>query len=393
MKNHKIKIYPVGNGDMSLITLKDDTTILIDCNIRESSKDEKDHSQYDVKKDLLKSIQKRDGKPYVDVFNLSHPDEDHCRGYRNNFYTGNPDDYKDENIENDEVIIDELWVTRMLFTKEQCKDAEGIRHEANRRKRLYDEGNSDKDEPGNRLVIIGYDGEEKLENVPHYIPGEEIEHFNGRIQDEFSVFIHAPFKADLIQAQSDKNRNSTSIIFQARFKDDPNAENYACLALFGGDADHYRWEKVLEKSKKNDNEEALEWDLLLAAHHCSWSFFNDVPYTDNEENQHPKDYILELLDYKRDGAKVISSSVMIKDEKPNPPHYPAKREYIKKVGTDNFLNTANHPSENALKPIEFEIGSSGLKKETNNTSQNTEGKKAALFGIAQKADKPWIGFE
>ena len=33
MANNKIKYYPVNNGDTSLITLEDDSTILIDCNI------------------------------------------------------------------------------------------------------------------------------------------------------------------------------------------------------------------------------------------------------------------------------------------------------------------------------------------------------------------------
>ena len=39
MANNKIKYYPVNNGDTSLITLKDNSTILIDCNIREGDKD------------------------------------------------------------------------------------------------------------------------------------------------------------------------------------------------------------------------------------------------------------------------------------------------------------------------------------------------------------------
>ncbi len=49
MKN-LIKYYPVGNGDQSLILLKDNTTILVDCNIRQASVGSTDPAIYDVKK-------------------------------------------------------------------------------------------------------------------------------------------------------------------------------------------------------------------------------------------------------------------------------------------------------------------------------------------------------
>ena len=91
MTNNKIKYYPVNNGDMSLISLKDNTTILIDCNIREGDEDSDGNSIYNVKEDLLKSIQKRNGNPFIDLFILSHPDEDHCRGFKKNWRTNDFD--------------------------------------------------------------------------------------------------------------------------------------------------------------------------------------------------------------------------------------------------------------------------------------------------------------
>ncbi|MBW8051699.1 MAG: cobyric acid synthase CobQ [Cytophagales bacterium] len=365
MSNHKIKYYPVGNGDMSLITLKSKKTILIDCNIRESSSDEIDDPK-EVKEDLLNSIQKRNNKPFIDVFALTHPDKDHCGGFDKNFYTGDPDDYSDENEDNEEIIIDELWVTRRVFRDDLSNEASPIKNEANRRKRLYQNNDSKKNKAGNRLRIVGHDDNDDRKEVPHYIPGDEIDEINNEIQEDFSVFIHAPFKKTLIIEEADKDnpdRNSTSIIFQARFfenKDGKEKSDFICRALFGGDADHYRWKEVLNKSKKKNNEESLKWDIFLVPHHCSWTFFNDTPYTDEEENQTPKDYSLQFLDYKLPEAKVIASSIKIKDEKPNPPHQPAKDEYIKKVGEKNFLNTATKPNEKKPKPIEFIITKKGF---------------------------------
>ena len=46
-----IKIYPVGNGDHSLIILRDGTTITVDCNIRQNSIGSADSKIYDVKKE------------------------------------------------------------------------------------------------------------------------------------------------------------------------------------------------------------------------------------------------------------------------------------------------------------------------------------------------------
>ena len=73
-----IVFFPVDNGDMTLITLADGRTILVDINIRQDA-DNPLTSTYDVASDLRGRL-KRDmnNRPFVDVFLLSHPDKDHC---------------------------------------------------------------------------------------------------------------------------------------------------------------------------------------------------------------------------------------------------------------------------------------------------------------------------
>lgn len=360
MANNKIKYYPVNNGDTSLITLDDNSTILIDCNIREGEKDSDDNYIFKVKDDLLESTQTRNKNPFVDLFILTHPDQDHCLGFENNFYRGDPDDYSKDNRSNDEIIIDEIWVTSMLFTIDLSTDANSIRNEVNRRKRLTGQ---DKDKRGNRLRLIGYDDDEKFENVIQYTPGNEINYINEKIYNKFSFFIHAPFKQDLIDSHANKDRNSSSIVVQARFKDNDLDVDHKTYAIFGGDADHYRWQKIIEISEKNDNSKYLKWDLFLAPHHCSWTYFNDVPY-DKEENQKPKDYSLKLLnDYRESNGKIICSSKKVVKEKPNPPHKAAKDEYIKALdSTSDFYELALLPKESAPEPVEFIITNKGVTK-------------------------------
>lgn len=356
MANSQIKYYPVGNGDTTLISLNNGSTILVDCNIREKSKDENDETSFNVKEDLLKSLKKIDKNPYVDVFILTHPDCDHCRGFEKNFYQGNPTEYNEKHREKNEIIIGELWVTSKLFSYDQSDDANVVRNEANRRKKLFDDNNSEKTKHGNKLIIVGYDGTEKLGNIPHYVPSNQVDTFNGTITDLASVFIHAPFKDDLQCAESGKNE--TSIAFQIRFKKNKDESEFIGLALFGGDSDHYIWDKILTETKKHKNETSLKWDLFLSPHHCSWTFFND---TKQEDHPEPQKYSLEILDNRRsEKAKIIASCKEIKNNSDNPPHYKAKEQYVKKVKADNFLHTESFKLIGKTpQPIIFEITNQG----------------------------------
>jgi hypothetical protein len=384
MKKHSIKFYPVENGDTTLINLKDGTTLMVDCKLRISAEDPDDATKYDVKKDLVESLLKRNNNLFTDVLILTHADKDHCHGFKKHFYSGNPVDYSDSNRSNNEIIIDELWVTSMLFSNvsDQSEDANAVRNEANRRIRMQKD-HKDKNKRGNRIKLIGYDDSAKFEYVEAYVPGREVNIFNDEIKRDFSLFIHAPFKDTLITAKAEKDRNSSSIAFQARFKINSWDTSFAARILMGGDADHYVWQQILQKSKKHSRIEALKFDVFLAPHHCSWTYFNDVPY---ENNTTPKDYSLEILDYALPNAYIIASSRKVVNAKPNPPHYSAKEEYIKKLDNkNNFLNTAIDPTEEAPEPIEFIIESTGVKK----IAKDKASAKSAYAGISSIGQKPY----
>jgi hypothetical protein len=364
--NPQIKYYPVRNGDMSLLTLEDKTTILVDCNIKVASQDDNDKSVYDVKKDLLDSIQYRDENPYLDVFILTHGDEDHCLGYKDHFYQGDPTKYSDSDKDNNLIIIDTMWFSPMIAEQYTNDNEDAYQQEAERRLSLHLDEHDDKDLPGNRVRIIGYDGDKKYAELEHLRtkPGEIVTKFNNVEQTTFSIFIHAPFKIHL--DSPDKDKNSASIVFQARFKKYSWSSDFSCLAMFGGDSDHTTWSQIIERTKrfKNDvNHNALDWDLFMAPHHCSWTFFND---TDKDEIIATS---LEALDYARSGAFVIASSKKILNNDDNPPHYDAKKEYIKKIeSNEKFLNTAVEPKESEPKPIIFDISSNGPARKTNEST-------------------------
>lgn len=363
----KIKFYPVDNGDTVLIKV-DKTTIQIDANIRESD------DCYDVMSDLIDEFSKDgEGKYHLDLFMLTHPDEDHCHGIDTYYYLGDPDKYSDEDLENDLVIIDELMVTPMLFTDATSAPAKALKKEAERRRKLWDENSSDKTKAGNRLVIIGYDGDKKYENVTSYIPGETIKKINGKSMTMLEFFVHSPFKDSLVEGRAEADKNETSIVMQARFKYASTDTNSSALYLFGGDADHYIWEEIQDQSKAHGNDDKLDFDIFMATHHCSWTYFNDVPYKKGETDEPVESSKNLIKNHKMTGAVIIASSKQIKDDDDNPPHYPAKEEYVKLIGSDKFISLAEQPDSKNPKPVVYEVTSTGFQRKDKNQQKGSAG--------------------
>ena len=354
MSDALIIYFPVGNGDTILVRLSDKTDILFDCNITEASRDESDEQHYDVHSHLLRTLKKdTDETPYVDTFILTHPDQDHCRGFSTTFFTGNPANYGDEHREDGLIRIDELWFSPRLFNRKDsdiCDEARAFRREAKRRMRLYKEDDPAKSEPGNRLRIIGYSDSPDLEGLENIIstPGNAVNMINGANKKDFSFFIHAPFKDDTDSMWGE--RNLTSVVLQARF--DIDGEKHAALAFFGGDAGCDVWERIFDRSK----DETLKWDIFLSPHHCSWSFFSREPYKDNKT---PSEKCLKLLRKGREGAFVVASCKPIKRDDDNPPHYAAKQQYIKIAGEKKFFATMEYPNADKPLPLELRLTKNG----------------------------------
>lgn len=364
----KIKFYPVDNGDTVLIKV-DKTTIQIDANIRNND------DCYDVMDDLLDELSAdSEGRYHLDLFILTHPDEDHCRGIDTNYYLGAPDKYSDADKDDDLVIIDELMVTPMLFSDATSTPAKALEKEANRRRRLWDEDSPDKNKVGNRLVIIGYDGDKKYENVPSYIPGDTIKKVNGKTMTLIEFFVHSPFKDSLVAGRAESDKNVTSVVMQARFRKASWDTKPSALYLFGGDADHYIWKEIQDQSSAHNNGEKLDFDIFLAPHHCSWTYFNDVPYKKGETDEPVESSKALIRDHKMKGAVIIASSKQIKDDDDNPPHYPAKMEYVKLIGaSDKFISLAEEPDSKNPKPVVYEVTTSGFQRKDKNKQAGSAG--------------------
>jgi hypothetical protein len=331
----KITFFQVGNGDMALVRLADTsvTTILIDCNIRVAA-DNPDDDTPDVASALRKRLLK-DGnlRPYVDVFLLSHPDQDHCRGLAKHFWLGKPEDYPDDNLPQEEkrILIRELWSSPLIFKRRSknhtlCDDAKAFDKEARRRVeywRTYRSAGS-----GNRILIMGEDINGKTDELLPIVikSGEKFSRING---DEcfgfFRAHLLAPAPHDEDADLEERlGKNESSVIMNIEI----SSAAYASVKtrfLVGGDAAVLIWERMWERFKNTP--EVLEYDLLLAPHHCSWRTLSYDSWSDKGEDAELNDGARNALGQARSGATIVASSKEILDDEIDPPNIRAKREY------------------------------------------------------------------
>ena len=223
-----VTFFPVDNGDMTLLKLSDKTTILIDINLRDSTEEEE---TYNVNKELRSRLETDDkGRPYVDAFLLSHPDQDHCRGLQRHFHLGSLENYDFDPSDGKElkIVIREIWSSPMVFRRASknnplCEDAKAFNTEVRRRVKLFRENGFALD--GNRILIIGEDENGKTDGLESILVklDEVFSSVNGERNDYVSVRILGPLP---IQEDSEEEerlgKNHSSVILQFSLKVEEN---------------------------------------------------------------------------------------------------------------------------------------------------------------------------
>ena len=72
--------WPVGNGDSTTIKVADEAFIQVDLN-HLSKSEEEDDPHFQIIDELREILPEIDNKPHLSLFILTHPDEDHCKGF------------------------------------------------------------------------------------------------------------------------------------------------------------------------------------------------------------------------------------------------------------------------------------------------------------------------
>ena len=355
----KITLFPVGNGDMTLIETESKRKILIDMNIRAAADDPDDETP-DVA-EMLRERLERDstGRLYVDALLISHPDQDHCNGLSKHFHLGLPDKWSKTS---DKVFIREIWSSPMVFRRASrnhvlCDDAKAFNTEARRRVQKFRDSGSEVDD-GDRIRILGEDENGKTDDLDEILVrvDETFSYINGQYDSTMTARLLGPLPKSDDDDEDILSKNNSSTILQFSLAGGGSSDK--CRFLTGGDAEVAIWEKLWQRHDWRP--EWLSYDILLAPHHCSWHSLSYDSWSDLGEDAEVCKNARNALSQARTGAMIVASSDPVKDDDNDPPCIRAKREYVSIAnGDDAFKCTGEYPSEKSPDVIEFEIGSYG----------------------------------
>lgn len=343
------------NGDMTLIQLESGRRILIDINIRGAAVDPNDETP-----DVLTQLRQRlsrdaQGRLFIDAFLLTHPDTDHIRGLEEHFHLGPLADWSPDD---DKIIIREMWSSPMVFRRASTNhilspDAKAWNTEARRRVAVYRANYWCAD--GDKILIMGEDIDGKTNDLGPIVVKVDttFQTIAGNVDGTFKARLIAPLPASDSDEEDILSKNNSSVILNMTLQSrGVDAANY----LFGGDAEVAIWERVWSRHKYQPH--VLEYDVLLAPHHCSWHSLSYHSWSLYREAAEVSDAARSALGQARIGAYVIASSKPIKDDDNDPPCIRAKREYVAILGTENrFKCIADGAGDT---PFEFEVSVGGV---------------------------------
>lgn len=373
-----LTFFPVGNGDMTLIQLDNGQTILIDCNICQST----DRDAMDIADELKKRL-KRDaqGRLYVSAMQLSHPDRDHCSGLEEHFHMGDPDTWS---ADDDKILINEMWSSPIVFRRASrmhvlVPDARAWAGEARRRVQRYrDHGLGG---VGNRVKVLGEDESGKTDDLRAILVkvNEWINAVDQGAEGALEAQLLGPLPISTDEDEEEalaKNRSSVILCLRLTGDGARDAGRY----LTGGDAEVGVWSR-LWREHSGGAEDALQYHLLLSPHHCSWHSLSSDSWSKLGERARVDPDARSALSQTLDGAVVIASSKPIVDDDCDPPCIRAKREYISIVDgqSDRFFCVGDEPGE----VLEFEIGALGPEKKRRSTKRAS-----TALGIGATARTP-----
>ncbi len=329
--------YVGAGGSLTLLTGEegDGAELIVQVDLNHlSAGDDDDDPHVPIVSQLVEILPGVDGRPYLAAFVLTHPDQDHCRGFKTL-------------LEDEDVLIGELWMTPRIFDEykaDLCDDATAFREEADRRLAVLADGEASS---GDRLRVVGRDELFELDQLKD-LPEEARSPIESTTTSVDGWDLEGAFCAGfhgLPDVDEDTDRNDTSLVMRVTL------ESGGCeqRILFLGDLAHGSLGSILDGTEDDE----LDFDVLIAPHHCSKRALFD-------DDGNAVDSVVDgLSDKATDEAWLVASSSPIpaSDSKgADPPHRKAWDKYEEIFGADRRVCTGEHGSEDDPDPVVFAVG-------------------------------------
>jgi len=350
---HTLTFYPLENADTLFIDLEGGRVMLMDYADMRNPNNQWD-LRWDIKTDIANKLQKKQ-RDDVDVFCISHLDNDHVCGAADFFYLEHAAKYQTEG----RYKIKELWVPAGAITEEGCEDEARIwRTEARYRLqrgegiRVFSRPDRLKDWLALSDLTLADRGD-LITDAGKLIPGFT------KTTDGVEFFLHSPH-AHRINDREVEDRNQDSVVMQAIFV----SGGRETRVMLAGDSTWEPMEDIVRISKEHENEDRLGWDIFKLPHHCSYKSLS------NEKGAIktiPKPLIQEWFEMAPHKAMVISTSKQIgTTDQTQPPHFQAKKYHADNLNRVSgvFKVTMEHPTVGSPKPLVIKIDNWGATPET-----------------------------
>lgn len=305
----QITFFACGNGDSVLIE-SHGKTVMTDINYRADGAQD---SSNDEVPDFAPDIRKACPDDHLDIFVLTHPDQDHLTGFGEIFHLGDPGDWDgDPEDGHVKIIVDEIWCSPYSVAPNYTTDvSKPVLDEIKRRDRLR--GTVAGEQQGNKLVVM-----------------DTSTHDTGLVDYGFEWKLLAPTEteADIpVSPDPDKRNSSNPSSLVIRWTITVGGSKNR--VLLGGDSTVEVWERIYDDYYKSDPD-ALSWHILMALHHCSRRSIGRVENkgSDNEKFV-PSAKAEAALGQKLGTGNVVSSSNRVVKGGTTPPSYHAKDRYLK----------------------------------------------------------------